>query len=93
MSMYYGQAVDDTFTLGVPNSIADDLRLTPQARKILSHLKKGLSISPLEAQAVYAVFRLAARIREIRLAGYRISTENKRDATGHKYARYWLNRS
>lgn len=80
--------MNDTLTLGVPNSIADDLRLKPQARKILSHLKQGRTISPLEAQTVYGVFRLAASIYEIRQAGYRINAQNKQDEAGHKYARY-----
>jgi Helix-turn-helix domain len=81
---------EDTMTLGAPQSIADDLRLKPQARKILSHLLKGLTISPLEAQNVYAVYRLAASIHELREAGYKIRTQNKHDQAGHKYARYSL---
>lgn len=79
----------DTFTLGNP-SIADDLRLTNQGRKILAHLKRGQTISPLEAQAVYGVYSLAGRIFEIRGAGYKVNTKLKEDASGHRYARYNL---
>jgi hypothetical protein len=71
-------------------SIADELRLKPQARKVLAHLKSRHSISPLEAQNVYGVYRLAASIHELRNAGFIIETQNKKDAAGHKYARYWL---
>jgi hypothetical protein len=79
----------DTITLGVP-TIADDLRLKPQARKILAHLRSGQSISPLEAQNVYAVYRLAASICEIKKLGYKIDGVIKQDASGHKYKRYSL---
>lgn len=82
----------DTFTLGVP-SIARDLRLKPQARKVLAHLEKHSSISPLEAQNVYSVWRLAASINEIRKAGYKVLTQLREDAMGHKYARYNLVKS
>jgi Helix-turn-helix domain len=71
-------------------SIANDLRLKPQARAVLRHLERGLSISPLEAQAVYSVFRLAASINELRRAGYNIETELRQDGAGHRYARYRL---
>lgn len=71
-------------------SIADDLRLKPQARKILRHLRSGKTISPLEAQNVYGVYRLAASIFDIRQLGYNVKTVRKQDEAGHKYARYSL---
>ncbi len=91
----YREKTDPFFELasqpmGVPPSIADELTLKPQARKILAHLKKGLSISPLEAQTVYGVFRLAASIFELRQAGYKIRSNIRQDEAGHKYARYAL---
>jgi hypothetical protein len=93
--LYFGvnthveKIVEENISLGVP-SIADDLRLKPQARKVLAHLRAGKSISPLEAQNVYAVYRLAASIYEIKNAGYKIAKVIKQDEAGHKYARYSL---
>jgi hypothetical protein len=42
----------------------------------------------MEALNVYGIYRLAARIKEIRNAGYRVLTEMRQDDVGHKYARY-----
>ncbi len=71
-------------------SIASDLRLTPQAKTILRHLRQGKSISPAEALIVYSISRLASCIHEIRNIGYMVSTEIRKDTRGHKYARYQL---
>lgn len=61
-----------------------------QNAAILAHLQSGESITPLEAIGVYGVYRLAARILELRSAGYDIVTEHKRDARGKPYASYSL---
>lgn len=73
-------------------SISDDLRLTPQAKGILAHLKRhAAGISPAEALVAYSVSRLASCIHEIRKrAGYDVKTVVKQDDHGHKYARYSL---
>jgi hypothetical protein len=42
-----------------PPSVAHDLRLTPQAKLVLSYLKKHGNISPMEAERVYGISRLA----------------------------------
>lgn len=78
-----------TITLGTPN-YADDLRLPPQARKVLAHLKEGKSITPSKAQTIYSIWRLAARIKELRDAGYKVVTEYRQDEQGHRYGCYWL---
>ena len=64
------------------------LKLKPQARKVLNHLTKRKSISPLEALHVYGIYRLAACIHELRKIGIQINTVMKADASGHHYARY-----
>jgi hypothetical protein len=64
------------------------LKLKPQARKVLNHLTKRKSISPLEALHVYGIYRLAASIHELRKIGIQINTVMKADASGHHYARY-----
>lgn len=81
--------MSSTLTLGTV-SIAEDLRLTPQARKILAHLESGRTITPMEAIVVYSVQRLAARIHEIRTAGYPVQRSIKRDMEGHPYGSYQL---
>lgn len=68
--------------------LVKSLKLKPQTRTILSHLQRRGSISPMEAQTAYGNTRLAAAIRDLRVAGFRITTELKRDEAKHQYARY-----
>jgi hypothetical protein len=72
-------------------TIASDLRLTPQAKTVLRHLKKRGSISNMEAMIVYSISRLSSCIHEIRRrAGYNVETVIKKDDHGHKYSHYSL---
>ena len=61
-----------------------------QKTTILRHLKMKGSISAAEALVVHRIFRLAARIKDLRNDGILIDTRMKRDATGKAYARYRL---
>lgn len=61
-----------------------------QTQKILEYLESGKTISPGEALVWAGSFRLAARIKELRDAGYNIQTEMKADENGKRYARYRL---
>lgn len=89
-SIWFGKSEVEVITTKQP-SAADDLRLTPQAKTVLSHLKKRGRISPAEANTVYGISRLASCIHEIRnRAGYTVRTEQRRDDYGHKYAKYIL---
>lgn len=65
-----------------------DLKLKPQARRILAHLRSGKAITPVEAMTVYGIARLAASVYEIRRAGYDVGCERRRDEVGHGYGRY-----
>ncbi len=65
-------------------------KLQPLPARILKHLEKKKTISPVEAFAAYGTTRLAAAIFQLRKAGYSINTELKNDNVGHPYARYWL---
>jgi len=67
-----------------------DIKLFPQTRKVLLHLEKRGSISPLEAFGTYGITRLAARVHELRKAGYSIVKSLNRDEAGKPYARYSL---
>lgn len=44
----------------------------------------------MEAQVTYGIQRLAARIHELRRAGFKIKTEHRRDEMSKAYARYIL---
>ncbi len=49
-----------------------------QTEQILSHLKSGRPIDPMEALDKFGCFRLAARVNEIRDAGWEVSTIMKK---------------
>jgi hypothetical protein len=61
-----------------------------QAKQILKYLQTHESISPVEALTVAGCFRLAARINDLRNAGYNIKTDIRSDVNGRRYARYKL---
>ena len=44
-----------------------------QSNQILAHLKKGKTITPLEALRLYGTMRLAARINDLRNKGHNIA--------------------
>lgn len=46
-----------------------------QCSKILAYLKRGLAITAIEALKLFGCFRLAARIADLRKAGWNIITE------------------
>jgi len=71
-------------------ALAREINLKPSVRKILSHLKERETISPVEALVSHGISRLAAAIYELRQEGWDISTEMRKDASGHPYARYRL---
>ena len=61
-----------------------------QTTQILEYLESGKTISPAEALVWAGCFRLAARINDLRNAGYDIETDMKKDSNGRRYARYRL---
>jgi len=61
-----------------------------QTTTVKNHLKKYGSISPLEAQSNYGVWRLAVCIQRLREGGLDIKTLMKRAPNGAKYAEYKL---
>jgi hypothetical protein len=64
-----------------------------QNEAVLSHLMTGRSISPLEALGLYGVFRLAARVFELKDMGVDIRKVTKVDINGKQYAEYSINPS
>lgn len=71
-------------------TIAREVGLKPLGKKILLHLRKRRSISPLEAFSTYGTMRLAAQIHDLREAGFQIDTIEKTAEDGQKYARYYF---
>ena len=61
-----------------------------QNEKVINHLKTGRNISAVSAQALYGVFRLAARIKELRNTGHVIKTIMAQDINKKSYALYRL---
>ena len=62
-----------------------------QQESIYKHLKAHGSLTQLEALGVYGIYRLAARVCEMRRKGVPIDSVNKTDANGKVYAQYFLN--
>ena len=60
-----------------------------QGQAILEHLRRA-PLDPLTALSSYGCFRLAARIIELRDAGYRIVTEYRTTPAGKRHAVYRL---
>ena len=61
-----------------------------QKQTVLRHMRNGKHITPLEAVGLYGIFRLAARIFELRQDGIEIDTKVVTSPTGLPYARYTL---
>lgn len=62
-----------------------------QESRILSHLRAGRSLNPLQALDKFGCFRLAARVWQLRNAGWDIRTRRLRTRTGKTVALYYLN--
>ena len=60
-----------------------------QSARILTHIKKHGSITPLVALNHYGCFRLAARIADLKDRGHKIMTEMV-EVNGKRIARYRL---
>ena len=62
-----------------------------QCEQILRHLRQEGSITQREAARRYEIYRLAARIYDLRRQGHQIEKEMETSDTGKSYARYYLN--
>jgi hypothetical protein len=60
-----------------------------QTNLILSHLKKGRTITPLQALNLFGCFRLGARCWDLRELGYNIKTTIMKSGKKH-FAEYKL---
>ena len=70
------------------------MRYPKQKRRVLEHLQEHGSLDPLESWAVLGVYRLAARIQELKDEGYEIQTARQTVTNRHgervTFARYEL---
>jgi Helix-turn-helix domain len=63
--------------------------MKPQTKTVLSFLSRGRTLTALQALQRFGIARLAARIDEIRHAGYAVHTRLVRER-GKRFARYRL---
>ncbi len=61
-----------------------------QASKILKHLQKGNTITPLEALNHFGCMRLGARIYDLRRRGFNIQSRTIEVASGKRVSEYFL---
>jgi hypothetical protein len=61
-----------------------------QVEAILGYLRTGAELTPLDALQRFGCFRLAARINDLRKAGYPIVTRLQKTTTGKDIAAYRL---
>lgn len=60
-----------------------------QNEQVIRHLKTGKSLTPIEALREYGIFRLAARVHDLKLDGWPIRKEMVR-TEANSFARYHL---
>lgn len=63
--------------------------MNTQNQQVLAHLKQGKTLTPIEALREYGMFRLAARVYELKEDGWPVKTERVRTAT-NTFAKYSL---
>lgn len=61
-----------------------------QNSRVLRHLEAGKAITPLEALEKWGIFRLGARVWDLKQMGYRIRSQLVTNAHGKRFARYSL---
>lgn len=61
-----------------------------QAEWVLDQLQRGHTLTPIDALDGCGCFRLAARIADLRQAGYSIETEHRTLPNGKVVAAYYL---
>jgi hypothetical protein len=68
---------------------AVQIREPSQADRILAYMKKGRTLTPLEALEKFGCFRLGARVWQLKKAGHDIRSRLV-DVNGKKVSRYLL---
>jgi hypothetical protein len=86
----YPSDCEPVIELPAPKPAKPARQAKEQNDRILAHLLAGKTITQLEAFGVYRIFRLAARIHELKAKGHKIVTTMRQDETGKQYAEYSL---
>ena len=66
------------------------MKTESQEKQILDHLKRGQTITPLDALKLYGCFRLGARIWDLKRQGESIGVRTIHTLTGKHIAEYYL---
>lgn len=61
-----------------------------QAQMVLEALQRGDKITAINALSRFGVFRLAARIHELKKLGHDIQSATMKRSSGKRYSVYWL---
>ena len=64
-----------------------------QEQAILRHLRKGKTLTALEALALCGSYRLAARVHQLRQDGHNIKAKRRISYGGARVAEYYLDSS
>jgi hypothetical protein len=72
------------------SKLVNAINLSPQQKTILAHLMRSGSISNVESLIVYNISRLSDVVLKLRRKGFKVKTDVREDASGHKYSRYSL---
>lgn len=79
----------DEIVIGT-TTLAGDVGLPPQTRKVLAHLLAGKEITRLKADKVYGIVNLPDCIYRLREEGYDVVTTRAKDEEGRRYVVYSL---
>lgn len=63
--------------------------MNTQNQQVLAHLKQGKTLTPIEALREYGIFRLAARVYELKKAGWPVVTDRVKTES-NTFAKYSL---
>ena len=64
-----------------------------QLQKLARFFENNSTITNIEAQNVFRIRALPRRIKDLEERGYRFTREDRRDAEGQRYRRYYLERA
>lgn len=64
--------------------------MTTQVSRVRQHLEAGKTITPMQAIAVYGIFRLSSVIEDLRAEGIEVDCVLKYDEMGKQYGEYRL---
>ena len=61
-----------------------------QAEEVLDYIHRHGVITPREVMLHLDIYRLAARVYDLRRHGDRVQSENRWTANGRRYVAYWI---